>query len=339
MRDGARARAWLVAVVGAVAVAWPQAAAAAPTPPQWTPSRYMDPVNTTTLYNLGNDLGQAVYNHTRPQDAVVVLDYGGQSVNSSGQWGAISINSGAFHTMAELKAAVEAFGRGYYYGTGADTTATLVVELGTNNSARIGATAGQVWTNAVDAINAYFASGPSGFPFSNQVTAAGANDIEPGFCSTSTCVSEARAWADAFGTYGNWWYDNYGSCDACPPAGSTYGAWTQGDIYRVSWGANAAFPLPEIYANNGVQAAQWERISEWGLANGVYGAMDFDGAMSQNWACGQRGCNPALDNGPGQAWTQLWNALNFRADYDGHVPPAGVHDGLEWSTDIRWTTG
>jgi hypothetical protein len=323
-----------VAAAAVVAGLWAHGALAAPL---WTPSRYMDPVSTTTLYNLGYELGQAVYNHDRPQDAVVVLDYGAQSVNSSGEWGAISVHSGAFHTMAQLRAAVQAFGRGYYYGTGSNTTAQLAVELGTNNSGRVGATAGQVWANAVDAINSYFASGPPGFPFSRQVTAAGANDFEPGFCKYNPCPDQARAWADYFSTYGNWWYDNYGSCDGCPPVGSVNYDWQVGDIYHVSYGATAAFPLPEIYANNGVNAAQWERISEWGLSYGRFGAMDFDGSMTQHYACSQVGCDSALDNTPEQGWTQLWNALNTRADYDGHVPPAGVHDGLEWSTDIRWT--
>ncbi len=336
-RRGRLRRFAAVAAATALAGLWAHGALAAPSPPKWTPSRYMDPVSTTTLYNLGYDLGVAVYNHNRPQDAVVVLDYGAQSVNSSGQWGAISIHSGAFHTMAQLRAAVEAFGRGYYYGTGSDTTAQLTVELGTNNSGRVSGTGGQVWANAVDAINSYFASGPSGFPYSRQVTAAGANDFEPGFCKYNPCPDQARTWANYFSAYGNWWYDNYGSCDGCPPVGSVNYDWTVSDIYYVSYGADAAFPLPEIYANNGVNAAKWERISEWGLSNGRYGAMNFDGSMTQSGACGQVGCNSELDNGPDQGWTQLWNALNYRADYDGHVPPTGVHDGLEWSTDIRYT--
>ncbi|MFL5962438.1 MAG: hypothetical protein ACJ757_06045 [Gaiellaceae bacterium] len=314
-------------------------AGAAPTPPQWTSSRYMDPVSTDTLYNEGYNLGVAVANGSKPQDAVVVLDYGGQT-EREGVWGAISVHSGVFHPNADLRFAVEAFGQGYYYGTDGNTTAQLTVALGTNNSATVSAAGADAWATTINKINEWFAAGPSGFPYSEQVTAIGADDIEPGFCSSSTCVTSARSWADAFGVTATTWYDNYGSCDACPPAGSGYGSWSQDDIYYVSWGADAAWPLPEIYQTNGVGAAQWERVSEWGLNNGRYGAMAFEGAMTQHQACAQVGCSgSALDNTPEQGWTQLWNALNTRADYDGRVPPAGVNDTPTASTDIAWTYG
>jgi hypothetical protein len=332
-----------VPAVAAVAIAVGASAgtaAAAPAPPQWTSSRYMDPVSTDTLYNEGYNLGVAVANGTKPDDAVVVLDYGGQ-MQRDGVWGAISIHSGVFHPDADLRFALQAFGQGFYYGTGANTTAHLTVALGTNNSATVSAAAGTAWATTIANINDWYAAGPDGFPYSEQVTAIGADDIEPGFCPSSACVDNARAWADAFSDATTTWYDNYGSCDGCPPAGpSPNGAWTTADIYHVSWGAIAAWPLPEIYANNGVQAAQWERVSEWGLDNGSLGAMAWEGTITQHQACAQVGClGGPLDNTPEQGWTQLWNALDTRADYDGHVPPAGVAGTPGWSTDIAWTYG
>jgi len=314
-------------------------------PPKPTTSWYMDSVDYDTLYDLGYGLGQAVLNRTKPQSALVVLDYGCQKIDDDGStWGAVSINSNVFHSMSGLRNAIEAFGAGYYYGTASNTTAQLTIELGTNNGCRGGSDAGQVWANSVDTINNYFANHPSvDFPFARQVTALGANDIEWDFCMSDGCPTAARGWASGYSSAGNWMYDNFGACSGCQPAGSSpNGPWTQDDYWYVSWGATNALPLPEIYATNGVNAAQWERISEYGLTRHSW-AMNFDGAMTQLQACTQKNAciTPAgnLGNSASQGWRQLWRALNSKADYDNHVPPTGVHDRLKYSTDIKWEHG
>jgi hypothetical protein len=305
-------------------------------PPKSTVSRYMGTVNTTTVNGFGNSLGAAVLDGTRPQKSLVVLDYGCQTQDTGGAWGTIDLSTNTFRNMSDIEAAVEAYGQGFYEGTGSDVTAQLTIVLGTNNYCTVSTSAGHVWADAVDSINSYFASHPSGYPYAQQVIAVGGNDFEIGFCRYDPCPANARAWADAFGTYGSWWYDNYGSCDGCPPVGSTPdGDWTSDDIWYVSWGAVAAIALPEIYENNGVNAAQWERISEHGYT-AHYSPIGFDGVLTENAACSQVTCDPALDNTPNQGWTQLWKALNVKAEYDNHVPSPAVHDSLQFATDIQW---
>jgi len=305
-------------------------------PPKWAASRYMDPVGSARLYDLGFALGEAVKNRTKPQYALVVLDYGCQT-QEDGVWGASSANSATFHTMSQLRTAVESFGEGYYYGVDTNWTAQLEVQLGTNNDCTVSNAAGQAWANSIDTINSWFGShGLADFPIARQVLAGGANDFEAGFCLNDPCPANARAWASGYGSAGLYRYDNYGSCNSCPPAGTPDGDWTQDDYWYLSWGAAAAYPLPEIYANNGVNAAQWERVSEYGVSAHGW-AMRFDGALTQDQACAQRACNPALDNTAAQGWKQLWKALNSKAGYDDHVPPASVHSRLKYSSDIAWT--
>jgi hypothetical protein len=307
-------------------------------PPRWAASRYMDPVGSARLYELGFALGEAVKNRTKPQYSLVVLDYGCQT-QEDGVWGASSANSATFHTMSQLRTAVESFGEGYYYGVDTNWTAQLEVQLGTNNDCTVSNAAGQAWANSIDTINSWFANhGLVDFPIARQVLAGGANDFEAGFCLNDPCPANAKAWASGYASAGLYRYDNYGSCSGCPPAGTPDGAWTQDDYWYLSWGASAAYPLPEIYANNGVNAAQWERISEYGV-NAHGWAMRFDGALTQDQACAQRpaDCNPALDNTAAQGWKQLWKALNSIAGYDNHVPPTSVHGRLKYSSDIAWT--
>jgi hypothetical protein len=93
------------------------------------------------------------------------------------------------------------------------------------------------------------------------------------------------------------------------------------------------------FSTSSGNAAQWERISEYGLNAHQTPIVQWGGAMTQWQACQQGVCNPGTDNTASQGWKQLWHALNSRADYDGHVPPSAVHSRLPFSTDIFWTHG
>lgn len=94
----------------------------------------------------------------------------------------------------------------------------------------------------------------------------------------------------------------------------------------MSWGVATAWPLPEIYRNDGMNAGQWWRISRRSaVAHG--GKMLFDASLTQYGACQTRGCDPSLDNTPAQGWTQLQNRLNM---------DARTADPVEYSTDITW---
>jgi hypothetical protein len=59
--------------------------------------------------------------------------------------------------------------------------------------------------------------------------------------------------------------------------------WTQEDIWYVSWGADPAFPLPEIYATDGVNAWQWQQMSLYSYLNHNSIAMYFVGSVDRRF--------------------------------------------------------
>jgi hypothetical protein len=83
--------------------------------------------------------------------------------------------------------------------------------------------------------------------------------------------------------------------------------WTPSQIRYVSWdGIPEAWPMPQIYRNDGGNAAQWQYVNNAGSP------MGFTGTLSQWQACidvPDPTC-PTLDNLPGAAWNNLWVALN-----------------------------
>jgi hypothetical protein len=331
----------IAAIAGIAFAAAPPAAAA----PANTVSYYMDSVSTSYLYGLGFAVGRRVRDGSLPQRVLVILDYGAQTRNASGTWGSKTVDQGAFRTMAQLRSAVQAYGRGFYYGTGTNRTGHLRLVLGTNNSIRstVTTTGGQIWATSINRINEYFRThGVVGFRMANQVTAQGGNDIESGFCD---CPAASRAWANGYSGVSHQLYFNFGDCAGCPSTFTGIGTtrtsrtWTVDDEYYVSWGAPAAFPLPEIYLRSGQMAAQWERIAEYG--HNRYGVtMRFLSSLTQHGSCLQGRCTVGgpLDNTPDAGWGQLWRALNTQSDYppsNPHPAPAYMHQSIPYSTDIK----
>jgi hypothetical protein len=161
------------------------------------------------------------------------------------------------------------------------------------------------------------------------MSAAGANDIEPGWNSPT----DTRAWVGGYfsaapvvSLY------NFGSCDSCAysacPSCTPSNGWTFEDIWYVSWGAAGAYPLPEIYLTSGANADQWYRMSVYAYVN--HGSsMNFSGSFTQWQACQDVGPGACPSTGitPSTGWTQLSSALN--AD-------ARTAQPLNWSTDISW---
>jgi hypothetical protein len=327
----ARARLLTLPVVAtAYALAGPSHAAAAwPRSPAPTTSWYADVVDPNTQYSMGNRLGRAVRAGRKPLQTLVIADYGGQYRTMSGRWGAVSIDVGAFHTMGQLERAIEAYGTGFYYGTGSAWRAVLRIALGTNNSMRFTSwTAGVVWASAVNRINAYFRShGPGRFPLSMQVRAYGANDIE-----SWAKPRPAIAWARGYNAVAGAGYFNFGSCDGCSTWSANaraWNGWTTGDYWLVSYGIRAALAAPEIYDKWGVMAAQWERVSEYG---GIYHGkpIGFSATLTQRSSSGPG----PFGNSARQGWLQLWRALNHASQNTGHIPPSWVGSPIPFVTDI-----
>lgn len=124
----------------------------------------------------------------------------------------------------------------------------------------------------------------------------------------------------------------YSGCSSCnPPNG-----WTLEDIWYVSWGAPPAYPLPEIYRTDGVNADQWYRVALYGV-NTHSQLMHFRGSLTQWNACEENrrwdpnACiifgNIRTDNRPEDGYLQLYNALNADPRTAQVMP---------WSSDISW---
>jgi hypothetical protein len=290
----------------------------AASPPQWSYSRYMANTDQQRHWDLGCALGDAVSKGLRPLSAVVILDYG--SPQKSGSTQGASLFGAGFRSTATIRHAAEQYGAGYHACVGSTAGANLVVAVGTSTyGSNVTSAHGTAWANMVNAANTTW----QGNGVSAHAYAIGADDIEPPWGGPSL----ARSWVGGYDAVNRWSLYDYGGAAGCPPYGDCYGAWTQEDVWYVSWGAPPSFPLPEIYAESGANAQQWYLLSLYGVQHHG-GSMGIKGAASQFQACVDVGDDCAgVKNTPGQAWTHLWNALN--ADSRTAQP-------LPYSTDFTW---
>lgn len=304
--------------------------------------------NEYALYDLGCALGQRDRNLPGAQDSLVVLNFGqgwfddGTALSRPGAglfspyWHFVPINT--------IETAVKSYIQGYWVCSAEDQVSQVIVAVGTNNYGGYGTYSpypdtrrqaayahGKAWAQMVVRLWQWVqASG-----YASQVSVAGAIDIEWGLPATGWNTPYVTyGWVQGFNDYdqGQVVYYNFGACAGCPTTANpswvyaSANPWTQFDIWYVSWGAAPAWPLPEIYLSNGVNARQWWAVS---LYAALYqgGRMDFAGVMTQSQACQQRGCSTD-DNPPEVGWKQLFDALN--ADTRTAQPV------LRWITDIRW---
>lgn len=232
----------------------------------------------------------------------------------------VSVFGPGFASVHDVRRAAIAYANGYVECVG-DGGTPLVMAVGTSNFGdQVTFEHGRAWALMVDSVNERLVERGA----SPIVEAAGASDLELGWNGPEV----TRRWVDGYGSVARWPYYDFGEALACPPVATCHGPWTQEDVWYVAWGAPFARPLPEIYSEDGVMAAQWYRLSLYSyLRHGD--RMTFAGAVSQSRACGQttNGCD-GLSNEPADAWTQLWTALNR----DPRTAQA-----LPWSTDFGWS--
>jgi hypothetical protein len=265
-------------------------ASSAPAPLRASTSLYVGTTDPATAYDQGCAQAQADA-AAPPQSSIVILDFGGQ--NAAGT-GSILIN-GTIVTYAQIRAYAQEFGHGYYVCS-ADGS-VLGLALGTNNSAwQVDGAGGSAWaTEVVIPVRQWlFDNG-----YGSQVTAFGANDMEPSW----ETVANTRAWADGFAAAGKGWYLNFGSADGCPQAsyadGPCNNGWHQSDVWYVAWGNPAAFSMPEIFL--AALSKQWTMISRYGWYSQGQRKILFHGPLTE-W--------PACCLSPEDAWTQFWTDLN-----------------------------
>lgn len=318
-----RVRRTLVALLSVIALSVfgqvPIATAA--TFPGYSTSYYIVSYNTTTAYNEGCSLGTAVKNFTKPQTTLVVLDFFSQYY--SGGWGTKG-DDGVFHAISAAESVAHEWAHGFWICTGSDTTARLILAMGTRNiwfpntltNAQV-ATRGTEWADVVDLVNTNLGS------YASQVTVQGAIDAEVNWASPSPTL----AWANAYDAATTHIYYDYGDAAGCPPYGSC-APYTQSQLYSIAYGISGAFALPEIYTTNGSQAAEWQQISLWGYSHGSFGRISFTGSFTQAGACAQNGCSASVANSASAGWNQLWNAVSG----DSRTAISNI----PYSTDIRW---
>lgn len=309
-------------------------------PAVYTTSYYMATVDPSVLFNRGCALGARDLNLPGTQDNIVIMDFGGPRRNSSGVYGARLFTTAAFASVTQIANAVQQFALGYYNCTGDDHTSTLVVGIGTNNYVWPGCVDddtcliyqvtydhGRAWAQMVNQVNQFFVTNG----YSSQVSAVGANDIELSW----NHYEPTKAWLDGYDSVNQYEMINFGAIPGCPyfsspgaQCGSYPYIWSKEQVWMVIWGSPPVLPLPEIYANNGVNAQQWYLMSVYSFVqHGL--ALEFRGVMTQFQACQVRpdsGCS-ILDNTPLEGWTQLSNLVN------GDVRTA---HRIRWSTDITW---
>jgi hypothetical protein len=252
----------------------------------------------------------------------VLLDFGAQSSNVAGHWGAQLTVTTIRVTNAAVVAAANSYIDGYAQCMAAYSQVLLAI--GTNNDgepAVLGGAGGAVWAREV--INPIAAHAAA----KGRFTVAAANDMEPGFAGT---MRQASSWLAGYLAASPAPFSFFGSADGCPYqalgqlGGCNFG-WTQHGLYSLAFGAapGRMVPMPEIYFPE--LAVQWANISLAGrLIDGR--PITFGGALSEVTACAQDHgrCGSMASHA---AWNALWTKLAS--------DPRTAQRELRYVTDLR----
>jgi hypothetical protein len=283
----------------------------------------MGTTDTSRLYDLGYRAGQEAENRTGPNQLIVFLMWGQPVKFSDGSFGA-TIYSAPDARTGDIRAAAQAYARGFYYGT-VNVQGDLILVLGTsNNGGSVTAAHGDAWGRMVDNMNDYlFTNG-----YSSEVIAAGGIDAELGFNGPGV----TKDWTEGYKTGGDSRYFNFGDAAGCPPAGTcgtaAYPGWTAHDIYYISWGNPLAWPYGQIYRNDGLQADQWRELDVHAVEHDS-NSMFFEGSLTQWHACQDVGCEASLANTGEDGWRQLHSSISSK-----HTTSQTT--GPDYASDITW---
>jgi hypothetical protein len=295
-------------------------AASAPT---YTVSYYMNNVDTSIHYDIGYKIGQNHLSRSGTQDELIILDYGAQNEAGTG----LTLRHNPDATYDEVRAAAVQVARGYWLGAGEDTSSTLRIVIGTNNSGwQVDFNGGKAFSEMINNIYADIQT------YSSQSYIYGGNDMEIDYAT----ASDTRNWADGYDSVNKRLYYNYGDAAGCTTDttfdGSTdlsctasKNTWKMSDIFYVSWGVSPALVVPQIYFDS--MAKQWKNIKKYGVVSEGRG-MNIHGSLTQEGACeGSTSSECTGTLSPSQGWTELYNQLNSDTD---------TSQGLNYSTDIKW---
>jgi len=313
--------------------------------PYFDLSYYM--ATTADSYGLGYKRGQQYEAQSVAQNGVVILDFG-SPFYYNGNYGTMLFDYTTVIYTPQIKSAVMIFSQGFWNGLGSDYESLLTIIVGTNSTGyHVTQEHGEAWGTMINELNTWLVSQG----YNSQIAIVGGSDMETNF----RAPSEARAWVDGYSSTGSYPVYNYGNASGCPhdypPTEPEHQSgivarqcdvqgWTQQDVYYVSWGSIRAFPFPEIYNTQWVNAQQWYRIALY--KNLVYGStMEFRGSLAQFIACEQErdpitGQLPpdciGTNNTVEAAHTQLLEWLSSD-------PYGRVRAPLQWKSDIMWYEG
>jgi len=303
----------------------------------WSRTYYMDTVNETSLYDLGDQ--ECRRTPTDGISTVVVLDFG-PPVRIGSDYGTQLFHTGVRVTTQQIYSATVQYLRGFHFCKIDlnDMNYHLTLSVGTNNNAGLGGLTlshGTAWAQLINDVNDWISSSPS---WAEWLTARGGIDIE--LSAPFAPPLTTRTWITGYvDTYrGESLYYDYGSCEDCPTTvgaqcPSMHQGWTCEDVWYVAWGARPALPLPLTYNNQGINAQQWRWLSwySWWYHNH---RMSIKGSFTQWQICLIRpqlqGCAGA-DQPPWVGWAQLFDTLN------AYTMTAETEQELQWATDITRT--
>jgi len=295
-----------------------------PLPPPVTVSRYLGQAGTDVFERYGCKQAQEMQ---AGQDGVAVLLFGKPAYNSSTeQYGTKLLNnSNTFTSTVDISRSAELWVEGFWRCKQPNNS-RITLAIGTSNSgltSEISHRHAEAWAALVDDVAEYVKSKK----YPERITIAAASNIELNWSPPDI----ARGWVLTYTITAHQRLYVIGDCSGCPyserPGWVPDNNWTQEDIWYVNWGAYRSYPIPEVYNEWGVSAAQWQAVARWAVDNN-YDPMRFWGALTQWQACTDKS-DPCTGkkNLPEQGWKQFWETLNRDPKTAQNLPVL---------TDIRW---
>ncbi len=287
-----------------------------------TMSRYMYTINQDSLRNMGKDSG------VRRESGVIVLFFGSPRHDPTlpgEKFGTRLPDENRFVTIGEIELGVKSWIEGYWYNTPINGPRITIVPATTNLYTNIGYTHSLRWATMINNLKTFIDSRSYGA----QISVMGGINLELNFGKPTA----TRTYVDGYASITNISFLNIGSCEGCPrdtnPTAIPDNEWTLEDIWYVSWGNVRAYPLPQIYAENGVSAAQWQFLANWAWQNRQQSNIDYKGVITQFQACIDRNdpCS-GTKNSPEQGWQQFYDKLQSS--------PNTAQPILNWLTDVSW---
>lgn len=303
--------------------------------PNYSISIYVTSFDNGLLYNAGCAQGDRDKNLAGVQNSKVLIHLG-QPWYDNEDYGVLLHNTYDFKTVNDISQQIIEYAHGYWQCTGSDTTSHVKIAISTSNysTAYTSYAHGNAWAEMVRSTSILLQQ----TDYYTQVDVSGGSNMELGFNSPEL----TREWVEG---YDDAAYDpvneelyrlyNFGDAAGCPPYGSCgtqeFPDWTQEDIWYISYGCLACYPIPLIYSNDWTQAEQWQQISKYSVdEHGV--KILFQGSTTQYQACQQR-WDPScsfLDNLPEEVFAQLYTVLNSD-------PATALQlSQYKWSTDMNW---